>query len=65
MQFTNPHGNGTYSLVVRRCTGAQLDPNFERGAIRLPNAPGSEVACPCVWRKEASVVRAVILVGTA
>jgi hypothetical protein len=38
MQFTNRHGNGTYSLVVRRCRGAQLDPNFERGATRLQNA---------------------------
>jgi len=128
MQFTNRHGHGTYSVVVRRCRGAQLDPNFERGATRLPNAmkaavclldielsqmgseirsayrtnpevlgifavaaynggprnvaklyraldqmgvqlgalrragqltPGSPVACPCVWREEASVVRAV------
>jgi hypothetical protein len=128
MQFTNRHGNGTYSLVVRRCRGAQLDPNFERGATSLPNAmkaavclldielsqmhseirsayrtnpevlgifavaaynggprnvaklfraldrmgvqldelrragqlaPGSAVTCPCVWRQEASVVRAV------
>jgi hypothetical protein len=128
MQFTNRHGNGTYSLVVRKCRGAQLDPNFERGAARLPNAmkaavclldielsqmsseirsayrtnpevlgifavaaynggprnvaklyraldsigvqldelrragqltPGSAVACPCVWREEASVVQAV------
>jgi len=38
MQFTNRHGNGTYSLVVRRCHGAQIDPNFERGATRLQNA---------------------------
>jgi hypothetical protein len=128
MQFTNRHGNGTYSLVVRRCPGAELDSNFERGATRLPNAmkaavclldielsqmsseirsayrtnpevlgifavaaynggprnvaklyraldrmgvplgelrrageltPGSAVVCPCVWREEASVVRAV------
>jgi hypothetical protein len=128
MQFTNRHGNGTYALVVRRCSGAQLDPNFERGATHLSNAmkaavclldielsqmsseirrayranpevigifavaaynggprnvaklyraldrmgvqigdlrragelmPGSTVACPCVWREEASVVRAV------
>ena len=128
MQFTNRKGNGTYSLVVRRCRGAQLDPNFERGATRLPNAmkaavclldielsqmsseirsayranpevlgifavaaynggprnvaklfraldhmgirldelrragqlpPGSAVACPCVWREEAAVVRAM------
>ncbi len=128
MQFTNRHGNGTYSLVVRRCRGAQIDPNFERGATRLQNAmkaaaclldielsqmnseirsayrtnpevlgifavaaynggprnvaklyraldrmgvqldelrragqlpPDSAVACPCVWREQASVVRAV------
>ncbi len=128
MQFTNRHGNGTYSFVVRRCRGAQIDPNFERGATRLQNAmtaaaclldielsqmnseirsayrtnpdvlgifavaaynggprnvaklhraidrmgiqldelrragelpPGSDVACPCVWRERASVVRAV------
>ena len=128
MQFTNRHGNGTYSLVVRRCRGAQIDPNFERGATRLQNAmkaavclldielsqmnseirsayrtnpevlgifavaaynggprnvaklyraldrmgvqldefrragqlpPGSAVVCPCVWREQSSVVRAV------
>jgi hypothetical protein len=128
MQFTNRHGNGTYSLVVRRCQGAQIEPNFERGATRLQNVmkaaaclldlelsqmnseirsayrtnpevlgifavaaynggprnvaklyraidrmgiqldelrragqltPGSGVACPCVWREQASVVRAV------
>ena len=28
----------TYSLVVRKCRGAQIDPNFERGATRLQNA---------------------------
>ncbi len=38
MQFTNLRGNGTYSLVVRQCQGAQLDPNFERGATNLLNA---------------------------
>jgi len=38
MQFTDRHGNGTYSLVVRRCRGAQLDPNFERGSTHLRNA---------------------------
>jgi hypothetical protein len=128
MQFTDRHGHGTYSLVARRCRGAQLDPNFERGATRLRNAmkaavclldidlsqmsseirsayrakpdvlgifpvaaynggsrnvaklyralnrmgvqldelrragkqpPGSAVVCPCVWREDGSVVRAV------
>ena len=38
MQFTNRRGNGTYSLVVRRCPRALLDPNFERGATNLRNA---------------------------
>ncbi len=38
MQFTDRRGNGTYSLVVRRCPGAKLDPNFERGATNLLNA---------------------------
>ncbi len=38
MQFTNRRGNGTYSLVVRRCRGAGLDPDFERGATNLYNA---------------------------
>ena len=38
MQFTNRKKNGTYSLVVRRCPGAKLEPNFERGATDLLNA---------------------------
>lgn len=38
MQFTNRKGNGTYSLVVRRCPGAKLDPIFERGATNLLNS---------------------------
>jgi hypothetical protein len=38
MQFTNRRGNGTYSLVVRRCPGAKLDPVFESGATNLLNA---------------------------
>jgi hypothetical protein len=38
MQFTNRRGNGTYSLVVRRCPAAKLDPVFERGATNLLNA---------------------------
>jgi len=38
MQFTNRKGNGTYSLVARRCSGAKIDPIFERGATNLLNA---------------------------
>lgn len=38
MQFTNRRRNGTYSLVVRRCPAARLDPVFERGATDLLNA---------------------------
>jgi len=38
MQFTNRRGNGTYSLVVRRCRGANLDPVFDSGATNLLNA---------------------------
>jgi hypothetical protein len=38
MQFTNRNGNGTYALVVRRCPGARIDPDFERGATNLLNA---------------------------
>jgi hypothetical protein len=38
MQFTNARGNGTYALVVRRCPGADLDPDFVRGATTLGNA---------------------------
>ena len=38
MQFTNRRGNGTYALVVRRCPGARIDPDFERGATDLRNA---------------------------
>lgn len=38
MQFTNRRGNGTYSMVVRRCPGARIDPVFERGATDLLNA---------------------------
>jgi hypothetical protein len=38
MQFTNSRGNGTYALVVRSCRGAQLDPDFERGAADILNA---------------------------
>lgn len=38
MQFTNKRRNGTYSMVVRRCPAARIDPDFERGATDLLNA---------------------------
>ncbi len=38
MQFTNRRGKGTYSMIVRRCPGARLDPVFESGATNLLNA---------------------------
>jgi hypothetical protein len=38
MQFTNKRRNGTYSMVVRRCPEARIDPDFERGATNLLNA---------------------------
>jgi hypothetical protein len=38
MQFTDRRGNGTYSMVVRRCPLARIDPDFERGATNLLNA---------------------------
>jgi hypothetical protein len=38
MQFTDRRGNGTYSMVVRRCPAAKLDPVFQRGATNLLNA---------------------------
>jgi hypothetical protein len=38
MQFTNRHGNGTYSYVVRSCPEAKLDASFERGATNLLNS---------------------------
>jgi hypothetical protein len=38
MQFTDKRGNGTYSMVVRRCTGANLSRDFDAGARDLLNA---------------------------
>lgn len=38
MQFTNRRGNGTYSLVVRKCPGAGLIRDFEDGSRDLFNA---------------------------
>ncbi|MEO8306650.1 MAG: hypothetical protein ABI616_01250 [Pseudomonadota bacterium] len=54
MQFTNKRGKGTYSLVVRRCPGARLDPNFERGATNLLN---SMKAAICLMDIELSQMR--------
>ena len=57
MQFTNSRGNGTYSLVVRRCPAARLDPNFERGATNLLNAMKAAI---CLFDIELSQMRADI-----
>lgn len=57
MQFTNRRGNGTYSLVVRRCPEARLDPVFERGATNLPNAMKAAI---CLLDIELSQMRADI-----
>jgi hypothetical protein len=52
MQFTNRRGNGTYSLVVRRCRGANLDPVFETGATNLLNAMKAAACCwTWNWRR--------------
>jgi hypothetical protein len=55
MQFTNFRGNGTYSLVVRRCRGANLDPDFVRGATDLLNAMKAAI---CLLDLELSQMRA-------
>jgi hypothetical protein len=57
MQFTNRRGNGTYSLVVRRCPRAKLDPVFERGATNLLNAMKAAV---CLLDLELAGMRADI-----
>jgi hypothetical protein len=57
MQFTNRRGNGTYSLVVRRCPAAKLDPNFERGATNLLNAMKAAV---CLLDLELAAMRTEI-----
>jgi len=57
MQFTNRRGNGTYSMVVRRCTGARIDPNFERGATNLLNAMKAAI---CLFDIELAQMRADI-----
>jgi hypothetical protein len=57
MQFTNRRGNGTYSLVVRRCVGASLDPVFESGATNLLNAMKAAI---CLLDMELAGMRADI-----
>ncbi len=57
MQFTNKRGNGTYALVVRRCKGARIDPDFERGATDLLNAMKAAI---CLFDIELSQMRADI-----
>jgi hypothetical protein len=54
MQFTNRRGNGTYSMVVRRCRGAKLDPVFESGATNLLNAMKAAI---CLLDMEISQMR--------
>lgn len=57
MQFTDRRGNGTYSMVVRRCPAARLDPSFQRGATNLLNAMKAAI---CLLDIELSQMRADI-----
>lgn len=57
MQFTDKRGNGTYSLVARKCRGAGIDPDFERGATNLLNAMK---AAACLLDMELGQMRADI-----
>ncbi|MEO6184937.1 MAG: hypothetical protein ABIP38_14505 [Steroidobacteraceae bacterium] len=57
MQFTNKRRNGTYSMVVRRCPAAGIDPNFERGATNLLNAMKAAI---CLFDIELGQMRADI-----
>jgi hypothetical protein len=57
MQFTNRRGNGTYSLVVRRCPEARIDPDFERGATNLLNAMKAAI---CLFDIELQQMKAEI-----
>jgi hypothetical protein len=54
MQFTNRRGNGTYSLTVRKCPAAKIDPVFERGATDLLNAMKAAI---CLFDIELSQMR--------
>lgn len=60
MQFTDRKGNGTYSLVVRRCREARLDPDFQRGATNLLNAMKAAI---CLFDIELAQMRADIRVA--
>jgi hypothetical protein len=57
MQFTNKRRNGTYSMVVRRCPAARIDPDFERGATNLLNAMKAAI---CLFDIELLQMRAEI-----
>jgi hypothetical protein len=57
MQFTNRRGRGTYSMVVRRCPGARIDPNFERGATNILNAMKAAI---CLFDVELGQMRSEI-----
>jgi hypothetical protein len=57
MQFTNRRGNGTYSMVYRRCPEARIDPDFERGATNLLNAMKAAI---CLFDLELNQMRADI-----
>jgi hypothetical protein len=57
MQFTNKRRNGTYSMVVRRCPEARIDPDFERGATNLLNAMKAAI---CLFDIELGQMRANI-----
>jgi hypothetical protein len=60
MQFTNRRRNGTYSMVVRRCPEARLDPVFETGATNLKNAMKAAI---CLLDLELAQMRSDIRVA--
>ncbi|MEO8313660.1 MAG: hypothetical protein ABI645_02600 [Pseudomonadota bacterium] len=57
MQFTDRRGNGTYSMVVRKCGSANINPDFERGATDLLNAMKAAI---CLFDLELAQMRAEI-----
>lgn len=58
MQFTDKKGRGTYSMVVKRCPQAKIDPYFERGATNLLNAMKAAI---CLFDLDLSNMRSDIL----